>query len=146
MSRASSSETAKVRETRAIARRNSSHGAIEAAIAPTLRPARGVVGVRRDPKAKEGDLMVARIGDDLALKGFHRKGETVIELQPVSTHPEHQPIRVEAGGEDFDVARVVVGTMFEARRPWRHPPPTGVAKRRCSTPGCAMRSRSGPST
>ena len=75
-----------------------------------------VVAVRRDPEPREGDLVVARIGQEVTLKRYHRESETVIELQPLSTNPEHQPIRIEAGSEDFEIAGVVVGAMVGVRR------------------------------
>ena len=62
-----------------------------------------VVAVRRDPEPKEGDLVVARIGQEVTLKRYHRESETVIELQPMSTNP------------DFAIAGVVVGAMVGAR-------------------------------
>ena len=75
-----------------------------------------VVAVRRNPEPNEGDLVVARIGQDVTMKRYHRESENVIELQPVSNNAEHQPIRIEAGTEDFEIAGVVVGAMVGARR------------------------------
>ena len=75
-----------------------------------------VVAVRRNPEPREGDLVVARIGQDVTLKRYHRESQNVIELQPVSSNTEHQPIRIEADTEDFQIAGVVVGAMVGARR------------------------------
>ena len=75
-----------------------------------------VVAVRRNPDPNEGDLVVARIGQDVTLKRYHRKSRSLIELQPMSTNPEHQPIRINAKIEDFEIAGVVVGAMIGARR------------------------------
>ena len=75
-----------------------------------------VVAVRQNPEPNEGDLVIARIGQDVTMKRYHRRSEDVIELQPVSDNPEHHPIRIEADTEDFEIAGVVVGAMIGARR------------------------------
>ena len=75
-----------------------------------------VVGVRRAPEANDGDLVVARIGQEIVLKRFHRRSSDVIELQPESTNPEHKPIRIDRQTEDFEIVGVVVGAIIGTRR------------------------------
>ena len=75
-----------------------------------------VVGVRRTPEASDGDLVVARIGQEITVKRFRRRNSAVIELQPESTNPEHKPIRIDRQTEDFEIVGVVVGAIIGTRR------------------------------
>ena len=75
-----------------------------------------VVAVKRTPEASNGDLVVARIGQEITLKRYARKSASVIELQPESTNPEHEPIRIEPHTEDFEIVGIVVGAIVGARR------------------------------
>ena len=76
-----------------------------------------VVAVRRETQARDGDLVVARIGQDVTLKRFHRKRAGVVELQPQSTNPEHRTIRIDARTVDAEIVGVVVGAIVGSRRP-----------------------------
>ena len=75
-----------------------------------------VIAIKRTPEATEGDLVVARIGQEIALKRYCRKSASVIELQPESSNPEHKPIRIDRETEDFEIVGVVVGAIVGARR------------------------------
>ena len=75
-----------------------------------------IVAVRRTPEANDGELVVARIGQEVVLKRFCRKGPDVIELQSESTNPEHGTIRVGPETVDFEIVGVVVGAIVGARR------------------------------
>lgn len=75
-----------------------------------------IVAVRRSPEANDGDLVVARIGPEVTLKRYCRKGADIIELQPESSNPEHEPIRIDRDTEDFEIVGVVVGAIVGARR------------------------------
>ena len=75
-----------------------------------------IVAVRRDAEPRNGDVVVARIEDEITLKRFHRKDKDTIELEPASSNPAHQPIRVSAQTRDFAIAGVVVGAIVGARR------------------------------
>ena len=75
-----------------------------------------VVAVQRTPDVRNGDLVVARIGQEVTLKRYCRKGSELIELQPESTNPEHQAIRIDPQTEDFEIVGVVVGAIVGARR------------------------------
>ena len=72
--------------------------------------------MKRTPEACEGDLVVARIGQEVALKRYCRKSDEVIELQPESTNPEHKPIQIDRETTDFEIVGVVVGAIVGARR------------------------------
>ena len=61
------------------------------------------------------DVVIARIGQEITLKCFHRPGPDRIELQPRSSNPEHTPIVIDAQTADWEIAGVVVGAMIGAR-------------------------------
>ena len=75
-----------------------------------------VVAVREGRDAQNGDIVVARIGEEITLKRFYRQNEyTNIELQPISSNPEHYTIHVDAQ-TDFEISGVVVGAIIGTRR------------------------------
>ena len=74
-----------------------------------------VLAVRRNPNPKEGDLVVVRIGEDVAVKRFARPDEHTIELQPESHNPEHTAIRIDPQTVDFEVVGTVVGAIVGTR-------------------------------
>ena len=47
-----------------------------------------VVAVKRNPDVRDGDLVVARIGQEITLKRFRRINSGCVELQPESTNAE----------------------------------------------------------
>ena len=76
-----------------------------------------IVAVRRDAEPRNGDVVVARIDDEITLKRFYRKDGDTIELQPESDNPAHKPIEVNAHTEGFAIAGVVVGAIIGTNRP-----------------------------
>ena len=75
-----------------------------------------VVAVQRNPDVRNGDLVVARIGQEIVLKRYRRVSKSVVELQPESTNPEHQPIRIDAQTDDVEIVGIVVGAVVGGRR------------------------------
>lgn len=75
-----------------------------------------IVAVRHQPEARNGDIVLARIGDEVTLKRYERTGPDTVELQPTSTNPEHKPIHVDARTEDVAIVGVVVGAIIGTRR------------------------------
>ena len=71
-----------------------------------------IVAVKRNPDPREGEVVLARIGQDVTLKCFHRTDDGRIELQPRSSNPEHQIIVIGPHTEDWQVVGVVVGAMI----------------------------------
>ena len=74
-----------------------------------------IVAVRRNPEPNEGDVVIARIGQEVTLKCFHRADPDRIELQPRSSNPEHRPIVIDGTTADWEIVGVVVGAMIGAR-------------------------------
>lgn len=70
-----------------------------------------IVAVRRQPEARNGDIVVARIGQEVTLKRYQRVDENRVELQPVSTNPGHQVIAMGPTSHDTEIVGVVVGAI-----------------------------------
>ena len=78
-----------------------------------------VLAVKRNPNPRNGDIVVARIGEEATVKVFHRTGSSV-ELRPASHNPEHKPIQITKATTDFEIVGVVVGAIVGARRDTKH--------------------------
>ena len=75
-----------------------------------------IVAVREGGDAQNGDIVVARIGEEITLKRFYRPNEySNIELQPVSSNDEHDTINVDEQ-TDFEISGIVVGAIIGTRR------------------------------
>ena len=75
-----------------------------------------IVAVRRQPEAEDGDIVLARIGEEVTLKRFQRIDDERTELQPVSTNPVHMPIEIGPTSEDVEIVGIVVGAIVGTRR------------------------------
>ena len=75
-----------------------------------------ILAVRRQAEARNGDVVIARIGTDITLKRYERTGKTTVELQPVSTNAEHKPIEIRPTTTDVEIVGVVVGAIVGTRR------------------------------
>ena len=75
-----------------------------------------IVAIRQQPEARNGDVVLARIGEEVTLKRFERTGEHTVEFQPESTNPEHGPIRADLRSDDIAIVGVVVGAIIGTRR------------------------------
>jgi repressor LexA len=67
-----------------------------------------LLAVQKATDAKNGQIVVARIGDEVTVKRLQRT-RTGIELLP--ENPDYQPIVVPAGTEDFALEGVAVGLI-----------------------------------
>jgi len=75
-----------------------------------------IVAVRKQPQAKDGDLVLARIGDAVTLKRYQRVDEMTVAFQPVSTNTEHEEISVGPTTVDVEIVGIVVGAIVGTRR------------------------------
>ena len=75
-----------------------------------------IVAVRKQPEASDGDIVLARIGAEVTLKRFERIDAEHVELQPVSTNPDHQAIEIGPGTDDAEIVGIVVGAIVGTRR------------------------------
>ncbi len=67
-----------------------------------------LLAVKKADTAKNGQIVVARLGDEVTVKRYKKTG-SAIELLP--ENPDFQPIRVEAGREDFALEGLAVGLL-----------------------------------
>lgn len=67
-----------------------------------------LVAVRRTPEARDGEMVVARIGDEATVKRLQRR-EGRVSLLPAN--PDFQPIEVDPAGEPLALEGVVVGVL-----------------------------------
>ena len=75
-----------------------------------------IVAVRREREANDGDLVVARVGQEITLKRLRRIDDACVELQPQSTNPKHRSIRIDAQTEDVEIVGVIVGAVVGVPR------------------------------
>ena len=67
-----------------------------------------LLAVKKTDTAKNGQIVVARLGDEVTVKRYKKSGG-VIELLPENS--DFKPIRVEAGAEDFALEGLAVGLL-----------------------------------
>lgn len=67
-----------------------------------------LLAVKKAESAKNGQIVVARLGDDVTVKRYRKTG-AVIELLP--ENPEFNTIRVESGRDDFALEGLAVGLL-----------------------------------
>ena len=75
-----------------------------------------IVAVRKQSEARDGDLVLARIGEEVTLNRCARIDAHTVELQPVSTNPEHSPIEIGPTTGDAEIVGIVVGAIVGSRR------------------------------
>ena len=71
-----------------------------------------VVAVRSQPTAENGEVIVARLEEEITLKRYFRMDERRVELRPESSNPEHQPIAVDLESDVFEIAGIAVGALI----------------------------------
>ena len=69
------------------------------------------IAVKKTTQVRNNQIIVARIGDEVTVKRFSRKGRSV-ELLP--ENPDFDPIKVDGRLENFHIEGLVVGLI----RPW----------------------------
>ncbi|EEO27301.1 transcriptional repressor LexA [Oxalobacter paraformigenes] len=67
-----------------------------------------LIAVKKTEKARNGQIVVARLGDDVTVKRFKKTG-SAIEL--LSENPDFRPIRVNRESDDFRIEGLVVGLL-----------------------------------
>lgn len=69
-----------------------------------------LLAVHSTPVANDGDVIVARIEDEVTVKRLHRAGRKhVVELLP--ENPEYEPIRVDLREQAFAIEGLSVGVL-----------------------------------
>jgi repressor LexA len=67
-----------------------------------------LLAVKKTDQAKNGQIVVARLGDDVTVKRFKKTG-SLIELLP--ENPDFEPIRVDLTRDEFALEGLAVGLM-----------------------------------
>ncbi len=67
-----------------------------------------LIAVHRDSEARNGQIVVARVGDEVTVKTFQRKGAH-IELLPAN--PDFQPIVLDARRDALAIEGIMVGLI-----------------------------------
>ncbi len=67
-----------------------------------------LLAVHRSPEARAGQVVVARIGDEVTVKRFQKRGHTV-KLLP--ENPDFQPIEVDLTRQDLVIEGIAVGVI-----------------------------------
>jgi repressor LexA len=67
-----------------------------------------LLAVQRRSEAKDGQIVVARIGDDVTVKRWKRRPDGV-EL--IAENPDYENIFIEAGREEFELEGIAVGLI-----------------------------------
>jgi len=70
-----------------------------------------LLAVKRASEASNGKIVVARLGEDVTVKRFKRRGET-IEL--IAENPDYPSIVVKPGQEEFSLEGIAVGLIRPA--------------------------------
>jgi repressor LexA len=69
-----------------------------------------LLAVHSTPIARQGDIVVARIDDEVTVKRLHKtKVRNIIELLP--ENPDYEPIRVDLREQEFTIEGLSVGVL-----------------------------------
>jgi repressor LexA len=67
-----------------------------------------LVAVHKTPEARSGQIVIARLGDEVTVKRLRRRGHAV-QLEP--ENPEFEPIEVDARSETLVIEGIAVGVI-----------------------------------
>ena len=70
-----------------------------------------LVAVRAVPVAEDGEIVIARFGDEATVKRFRRVDARHVELHPESHDPHHQVMHIDLAKHILHIDGVVVGHM-----------------------------------
>ena len=71
-----------------------------------------VVAVKAQAVAENGDIVVARLDDEVTLKRFVRVSKRSVELRPESTDPTHRTIVVDLERTELNIDGIAVGALI----------------------------------
>jgi len=69
---------------------------------------RDILAVHRTPQATDGQIVVARLGDEATVKYYRRRGP-LLRLEPAN--PEFAPLEVDLRREACEIEGIVVGIV-----------------------------------
>ena len=71
-----------------------------------------VVAIATDRIPQDGDVIVARLGEQVTLKRYKRIDDRHVELRPESTNEAHRPQVVDVEAEQLHIEGVMVGALI----------------------------------
>jgi repressor LexA len=74
-----------------------------------------LLAVHRTPEASDGDIIVARIGDEVTVKRLRRTGSRHL-LELVAENPDYAPITVDLREQEFAIEGLSVGVVRRGMR------------------------------
>ena len=74
-----------------------------------------IVAVRREARARDGDVVLARIGGEVGFSRYRRIDAATVALHPLDTHLGQAPIEVGPGSDGAQIVGVVVGAIVATR-------------------------------
>lgn len=69
-----------------------------------------LLAVHRTDQARNGQIIVARIGEEVTVKRYHRESNSPI-IQLIAENPDFEPIEVNLQEEDFTIEGLSVGVL-----------------------------------
>ncbi len=73
-----------------------------------------LLAVHQNPTAHNGQIVVARIGDDVTVKRFRQRGNIVTLL---AENPDFEPIKVDLRSQDLTIEGIAVGIIRPSLAP-----------------------------
>ena len=70
-----------------------------------------LVAVKAVPEARDGEIVIARFGDEATVKRFRRIDDRHVELHPESHDPHHQVMHIDLAKHILHIDGVVVGHL-----------------------------------
>lgn len=67
-----------------------------------------LIAVRQTREVKEGQLVVARLGEEVTVKRWHREGQRV---QLIAENPDYAPIEVDLDREPLEIEGICIGVI-----------------------------------
>lgn len=67
-----------------------------------------LIAVRQTHQVKEGQLVVARLGEDVTVKRWHREGK---QVQLIAENPDYPPINVDLERDPLEIEGVCIGVI-----------------------------------
>ena len=77
-------------------------------VLPAEAPLAHVLAVHRTPRAENGQVVVARLDDDVTVKRFRQRG-SIVRL--IAENPAYEPIRVDLREQDLHIEGLAVGVL-----------------------------------
>ena len=71
-----------------------------------------IVAIRKTSEARNGQVVVARFGDEVTLKRYWKVDERHVELRPESHNPEHEVMKLDPAKHILEIDGVAVGALI----------------------------------